>query len=175
MKTKLTNQMNLTQDWRAYPSGSGLPESGQPAISVLAVGWPCVPSIWQAPNLSCWATDETSRALELLRAMRFDLAVTRTQWNGQASWNFIRQMRSRWSGLKWALLADDLTEQQEITARSLGVWRIFTDWPQAWELQLASKGKSRSGVVLASPADTRQVLSGASRTNASSGIYMGRG
>jgi hypothetical protein len=87
--------------------------------------------------MTTWAADGAMRAIELLRMMRFDLALVRSQWEGDSPWIFLHRMRQGWPKLRWALVADHLEADQEIQARSLGASCIFCPVPTSATLETA--------------------------------------
>jgi DNA-binding response OmpR family regulator len=74
------------------------------------------------------------RAIDMLRMLSFDLVVTGMRLPDIDTWDFIRRIRAGWSWQKWALIGNDITEQQEITARMFGSLKIFETMPSSDEL-----------------------------------------
>ena len=97
--------------------------------SVLAVGLREA-DLSDAPH-SCTSADSARGAIELLRMLRFDLVVTSDRLPDMPVWQFVSRIRAVWPWQKWALVSSRLTEQDEITARTLGVMQIIegaVDW-----------------------------------------------
>jgi len=97
--------------------------------SVLAVGLP--PSDLSDAPPACTVADSARGAIELLRILRFDLVVTSDRLSDMPVWQFVKRIRSAWPWQKWALISKQLTEHDEITARTLGVMQIIegaVDW-----------------------------------------------
>jgi hypothetical protein len=75
--------------------------------------------------------DCTRRAIEMLRVMRFDLLLVALR-SSSPPWNFVQAARRCWPGQKWMLVGpDDVSDRDEITARSLGATSVLAgdlDW-----------------------------------------------
>jgi DNA-binding response OmpR family regulator len=96
------------------------------------------------------------RAIELMRLMQFDLLVVAPNIADMPLWQFVQRVRMTRPWQRWALATDQLTPQEEVTARSLGVIGIFkekTDWPEL--LHVAESIRRRTGAAV--PAGRRSV------------------
>jgi hypothetical protein len=93
--------------------------------------------------MSTWAADSAVHAIELLRMMRFDLALVRSQWESDSPWPFLHRMRQGWPKLRWALVAEHLDVDQEIQARTLGASCIFCPPPTSETLETALNFRRR--------------------------------
>lgn len=114
-------------------------------VTVLGV---CVdePSqVEQAVGLDYCTVRSGRRAIDMLRILSFDVTLVGTRIPDINCWDLIRRIRAGWAWQKWALVASDLTQEQEITARSFGSVKIFDSMPAADEiLQLAAKLRARA-------------------------------
>lgn len=127
-----------------------MPELEQAAL--LAVGVDAKESL--APEVLIAATGK--RAIELMRLMQFDLLVVGPNIADMPLWQFVQRVRMTRPWQRWALMSDQLTAQEEVTARSLGVIGIFkekTDWPEL--LHVAESIRRRTGAAV--PAGRRPV------------------
>src|SRR5687767_6010974 len=106
----------------------------QQLLSVLAV---CVPELAGDGDerLQVWSVDSATGALAVLRTIGVGLLVagTRVPPDG-APWAMIRRVRGACPWQKWALVAPQLCEADEVVARTLGVARIFDAVPTADDL-----------------------------------------
>jgi len=84
-----------------------------------------------------------SSAMNVMRAMKFDLLAVGDQIEDETPWDFVQQMRSAWPRQKWVYLADVVTDEDEIKARSLGAVAVL-DGVEAWHhtMELANKLRS---------------------------------
>jgi DNA-binding response OmpR family regulator len=120
-----------------------MPELEQAAL--LAVGVDAKESL--APEVLIAATGK--RAIELMRLMQFDLLVVGPNIVDMPLWQFVQRVRMTRPWQRWALATDQLSAQEEVTARSLGVIGIFkekTDWPEL--LHVAESIRRRSGAAV---------------------------
>jgi DNA-binding response OmpR family regulator len=96
------------------------------------------------------------RAVDMLRILSFDLALVGTRIPDINCWDLIRRIRTGWAWQKWALVASDLTEEQEITARTFGSVKIYDVMPSGDEiLQLAARLRARATVTAVNQLDDR--------------------
>jgi hypothetical protein len=125
----------------------------QQLLSVLAV---CVPELAGDGDerLQVWSVDSATGALAVLRTIGVGLLVagTRVPPDG-APWAMIRRVRGACPWQKWALVAPQLCEADEVVARTLGVARIFDAVPTADDL-LRLAGSTGNG-----PRHTLETLS----------------
>ena len=120
---------------------------------VLTVGCDDVPE----NGTSFFSAESGKRALELLRMLRFDLVVTRSELADGPALNLIQKMRTAWPWQKWALVAGDCSVHDEITARTLGVTRIFEADVNWDEVTLLAGSLRRRASVAASTLAGRSV------------------
>jgi hypothetical protein len=101
------------------------------------------------------------RAIELMRLMQFDLLVVGRDISEMSLWQFVQRVRMTRPWQRWALAMDDVTPQEEVTARSLGVIGIFrkSDWAEL--MHVAESIRRRS--VAATPAGRRPIGAPAGR------------
>jgi len=66
--------------------------------------------------------------------LRFDLLLIGPAVPDISIWEFVRRARIGWPWPKWALVGERISEQQEITARMMGVTKIFETFPTSQEL-----------------------------------------
>jgi DNA-binding response OmpR family regulator len=127
-----------------------MPELEQAAL--LAVGVDVKESL--APEVLLAVT--ARRAIELMRLMQFDLLVVGRNMTDMSLWQFVQRVRMTRPWQRWALATDELTPQEEVTARSLGVIGIFkekSDWAEI--LHVAQSIRRRNGAAV--PAGRRPV------------------
>lgn len=81
-----------------------------------------------------------SSAMNVMRAMKFDLLAVGDRIEEETPWDFVQQMRSAWPRQKWVYLADAVTDEDEIKARSLGAVAVL-EGAEAWHhtMELANK------------------------------------
>src|SRR3954454_25411112 len=99
----------------------------------------------------CNIADSARGAIELLRMLRFDLVITADPLPDMPVFQFVKRMRAGWPWQKWALVSSKLTDQDEITARTLGVMRIIegaVDWDAVGHLAGTLHEKAESRLVL---------------------------
>ena len=84
--------------------------------------------------------ESSSSAMSVMRAMKFDLLAVGEQIGSESPWKFVQQMRSSWPRQKWVYLADVVTAEDEIKARSLGAVAVL-EGVDAWHhtMELANK------------------------------------
>ena len=95
--------------------------------------------------------DSARSAIELLRMLRFDLVITADRLPDMPVFQFVKRMRAGWPWQKWALVSSRLTNQDEITARTLGVMRIIegaVDWDAVGHLAGTLHEQAESRLVL---------------------------
>jgi CheY-like chemotaxis protein len=118
---------------------------------------PCDPPRGAATGVGCqqsfFHAESGTKALELLRILRFDLLVTGDSLPDMAMSQLIRRVRVAWPWQKWAMVGSMLTSQDEIVARSLGAMAVF-DAPADWDA-LASLAVTAA----ARPASIRRMAS----------------
>lgn len=78
-------------------------------------------------------------AIDLLRVLKFDLVATEACQDGSEA-RLISFLQRAWPGQKWALVADQTTEAEELTARRHGATAVL-DGPEAWRsaMELANR------------------------------------
>jgi DNA-binding NarL/FixJ family response regulator len=99
--------------------------SEQQTVSILAV---CVDESTVksvSGGQSFLSASSARQAIDLLRMLRFDLLITGKHLPDMPVFNFVSKVKSAWPWQKWALVSSDLTSQEEVIVRTLGVLRIF--------------------------------------------------
>ncbi len=98
------------------------------------------PAMRDDARLRLCSAESGAAALRLVRCLDADLLVTGMHLLDASPWQMIRWLRIARPWQKWALAADELTDAQEIEARSLGVVAILGATPTFESLlMLASK------------------------------------
>jgi DNA-binding response OmpR family regulator len=114
-------------------------------VAVLAV---CVnepPQEIQTEGLTFCSVNSARRAIDMLRMLRFDLLLVGPNVPDISTWEFVRRAKIGWPWQKWALVGERITEQQEITARMMGVTKVFETFPTPEELlELTSALRARA-------------------------------
>lgn len=90
------------------------------------------------------------KALELLRALRFDLVAVGPGVNDMAPRAFAQRLQAGRPWQKWVLVADEtLTAEDELMARSLGAIAVL-DGPDAWKsvVELARQVRRRNPAMV---------------------------
>jgi len=103
-------------------------------IAILGVCVDEPPMIGRTEGLNFCCVRSGRRAIDMLRMLSFDLVVTGMRLPDIDTWDFVRRIRAGWAWQKWALIGNDITEQQEITARMFGSLKIFETMPSSDEL-----------------------------------------
>jgi hypothetical protein len=65
--------------------------------------------------------------IEMLRVLDFSLLLVRAGPKDVAIWQMIQVVRRYWPRLRWALLSENCSDQEEILARSLGAASVTAD------------------------------------------------
>jgi CheY-like chemotaxis protein len=129
-------------------------------VTVLGVCVEEPPSVEQAVGLDFCSVRSGRRAIDMLRILSFDLTLVGMTIPDITTWDFIRRMRTGWAWQKWALVASQITEQQEITARTFGSIRIFEVMPTGEELlRMGAKLRSKASLTGISRPDDRDYRS----------------
>ncbi len=81
-----------------------------------------------------WQVESESQALEIMRMFHVDLLLVSLNACDVDIWNLLQKVKTLTLSTKWALLCHDLTAEQELRARTLGVIRIYYAIPDATEL-----------------------------------------
>jgi DNA-binding response OmpR family regulator len=103
-------------------------------------------------DASFFHAESGAKALELMRVLRFDLLVTGDSLPDMTVNQLVRRVRAAWPWQKWALVANDISPQDEIAARSLGAMAVFdapTDWRMLAELAESIRARAASAVATA--------------------------
>jgi len=82
-------------------------------------------------------------ALDILQVLNADFLFVNIDMPDMSVWEFVHAMRSRFPQLKWALVAGELNDTQEIAARSMGVTAIFESMPSMSEIERIASPKRR--------------------------------
>jgi hypothetical protein len=99
-------------------------------LSVLLVG--SIPSLGKHRSIRIVAPDE---ALETLRVLQFNLVLIATDKPDGAIWEFTAALRRFWPWQRWALVAGNLTEDDQRRAYGLGACAMFDSLPPPDELR----------------------------------------
>jgi len=114
-------------------------------VSVLGICLPDATASLEADGLNFASVNSGRRAIDMLRMLRFDLLLIGPKMPDISVWEFVRRARVGWPWQKWCLVSEGLTEQQEITARMMGVTKIFEVMPGSDELnELTSRLRDRA-------------------------------
>jgi hypothetical protein len=65
--------------------------------------------------------------IEMLRIMEFNLLLVSATAEDGAIWNLMGVVQRHWPELRWVLVTNDCTNQEEIMARSLGAASVTSD------------------------------------------------
>jgi DNA-binding NarL/FixJ family response regulator len=117
------------------------------SASILAVGARVANRLRQAseslgadanPSQVVEAAD-SELAIDLLRVLKFDLVATEACQDGSEA-RLISFLQRAWPGQKWALVAEQTTEAEELAARRQGATAVL-DGPEAWKsaMELANR------------------------------------
>jgi hypothetical protein len=93
---------------------------------------PAVLSIGLAPSREFSGIAMTRAAsprevIEMLRIMEFNLLLVSATAEDSAIWNLMGVIQRHWPELRWVLITDDCSNQEEIMARSLGAASVTSD------------------------------------------------
>jgi len=99
--------------------------SEQQTASILAVCVDESTATVVSDGESFLTASSARQAIDLLRMLKFDLLITGTPLPDMPVFSFISKIKAAWPWQKWALVASDLSPQDEVIARTLGVIRIF--------------------------------------------------
>ncbi len=98
-----------------------------------------------------WQVESESQALEIMRMFHVDLLLVSLNACDVDMWNLLQKVMTLTLSTKWALLCHNLTAEQELRARTLGVMRIYYRVPDAAELfDLAISIKQKTNAVIGS-------------------------
>ena len=86
--------------------------------SVLAVGLPTLPAA--TSELEIHVAPSAREAFAMLRLLHFDLLLAGRETHDESVWWLIQRVLLAWPQQRWALVARDMTFEEEIRARSLG-------------------------------------------------------
>lgn len=99
--------------------------SEQQSASILAI---CVDESTAAEvseGQSYFPATSARQAIDLLRMLKFDLVITGMELPDMPVFRLVSKIKTAWPWQKWALVANELTPQDEVIVRTLGVTRIF--------------------------------------------------
>lgn len=85
-------------------------------------------------GLGFHAAHSGRRAIDMLRMLSFDFLLVGMRLPDMSVWDLLRHLKTGHPRQKWALVAGDMTEQQEVTARMFGATTIFDTTPTSHEL-----------------------------------------
>jgi hypothetical protein len=91
---------------------------------VLAIG---LPADYVIEGIALTHAAKPRDVIEMLRVLDFSLLLVRAGPNETAIWQMLQAVRRYWPKLRWALLAEDCTDAEEILARSLGAASVTSD------------------------------------------------
>jgi CheY-like chemotaxis protein len=129
-------------------------------VTVLGVCVEEPADVEQAVGLDYCTVRSGRRAVDMLRILSFDLTLVGTRIPDINCWDLIRRIRTGWAWQKWALVAADLTQEQEITARAFGSVKIYDVMPAGDEiLQLAARLRARATLPIMELPDDRDFRS----------------
>jgi hypothetical protein len=100
-------------------------------LSVLAIGLP-VDHVIEGIALTHAAKPRD--VIEMLRVLDFSLLIVRAGPKDIAIWQMVQVVRRYWPRLRWALLSENCSDQEEILARSLGAASVTADPRVIFEL-----------------------------------------
>ena len=89
--------------------------------SILTV---CLPEA-KPTDLPMWRATTASEALSILRMTRIDLLLTGLAVPDMSPWQLVRRVRASARAPRWALIASELSIQDEIEARALGATAVL--------------------------------------------------
>ncbi|MFC1676004.1 hypothetical protein ACFL3G_02945 [Planctomycetota bacterium] len=96
-----------------------------------------------------WQVDSESQALEIMRMFHVDLLLVSLSVDDVDMWNLLQKVRTLTLSTKWALLCHDLTAEQELRARILGVMKIYYSLPDPadlFDLAISIRQKTNAAV-----------------------------
>ena len=93
-------------------------------LSVLAIGLP-VDHVIEGISLTHAAKPRD--VIEMLRVLDFSLLLVRAGPKDTAIWQMVQAVRRYWPQLRWALMTENCTDQEEILARCLGAASVTND------------------------------------------------
>ncbi|MGB7160586.1 MAG: response regulator [Tepidisphaeraceae bacterium] len=106
---------------------------------ILTVG---LPDAGRPTELPLWRATNAAEALSILRLARIDLMLTGLVLPDMSPWQFVRRVRASARAPRWALVAAEMTVQDEIEARALGAAAVLERMPEPDTL-LAMLAKAR--------------------------------
>ncbi len=101
---------------------------------------------------SFFHAESGTKALELMRVLRFDLMVTGDALPDMTVSQLVRRVRAAWPWQKWALVAHSISPADEIGARSMGAMAVLdapADWRMLAELAESIAESNRARAVAA--------------------------
>jgi CheY-like chemotaxis protein len=121
-------------------------------------------------ELPMWRAATAAEALSTVRLAHVDLLLTGLALPDMCPWQFLRRVRAAASAPRWALVASELSEADEVAARALGAVAVLERMPEAADL-LALLERARpasatrdSRTTSAQRARTRGATAAAERT-----------
>ena len=89
---------------------------------------------WERPHALDATSASTAReAIATMRLITFDLIIVGLQNARINVWQLMGQVLTAWPQQRWILIADDLTVDEEVTARSLGPLLVLPTLPnETW-------------------------------------------
>lgn len=132
-----------------------MPQVIEQKSSVLAVGVEPETFGFSDEALTIHRANAARSAMEMLRMVDFDLLLVGPDLADGSIWDFVRRARMARPRQRWAMVGSNITEQDEIAARTLGVTCIFDSAPSSDDLLEAAAGPSYSGRSVRSPVGIR--------------------
>jgi DNA-binding response OmpR family regulator len=117
--------------------------------SILVIGTDVAPEHKELAG-EVMTADTGRRAIELLRMLKFDLVVISHPLPDMPAWNLIQRVRMTMPWQKWALVGREISQRDELTARSLGVVGVFdqdSDWPEILHVAAAIHRRASTAVA----------------------------
>ena len=117
--------------------------------SILVIGTDVAPEHQDLAG-EVMTADTGRRAIELLRMLKFDLVVISHPLPDMPAWNLIQRIRMTMPWQKWALVGREISQRDELMARSLGVVGVFdqdSDWPEVMHVAAAIHRRAQTAVA----------------------------
>jgi len=117
--------------------------------SILVIGADAMPQNEEFAG-EVMTADTGRRAIELLRMLKFDLVVISHPLPDMPAWNLNQRIRMTMPWQKWALVGSEISQRDELMARSLGVVGMFDrdlDWPEVMHVAAAIHRRAATAVA----------------------------
>jgi DNA-binding response OmpR family regulator len=93
----------------------------------------CLPDARPA-ELPTWRAASAAEALAIVRLSRVDLLLTGLALPDMLPWQFLRRLRAAANAPRWALVSAELSDAEEVEARSLGAIAVLEQMPDTDEV-----------------------------------------